>query len=77
MTCSGRAVFLTAGGAAISFLLGLLTSIAGFPAVADHVRTVEVVSWGGASADSPQKASIDPYRAVAPNVEISLVNAGG
>lgn len=47
------------------------------PAWADSVRRLQVVSWGGAYADSQQKAYIDPYKAVAPNVEISLVNAGG
>lgn len=47
------------------------------PALADGPRKLEVVSWGGAYADSQQKAYVDPYKAVAPNVEIDLVNAGG
>lgn len=56
--------------------LGLAAALAA-SAFAQSPRKLTVVSWGGAYADSQQKAYVDPYKAVAPGVEIELVNAGG
>jgi putative spermidine/putrescine transport system substrate-binding protein len=56
--------------------LSALATLA-LPALGQAVRKLTVVSWGGAYADSQQKAYIDPYKAVAPGIEIELVNAGG
>jgi putative spermidine/putrescine transport system substrate-binding protein len=76
MSMSARVRFVTrAHRLACLTLLALAIVIA--PVLADSLRKLTVVSWGGAYADSQQKAYVDPYKAVAPNVEISLVNAGG
>jgi putative spermidine/putrescine transport system substrate-binding protein len=54
-----------------------LLGVAAVPSLSQAIRRLTVVSWGGAYADSQQKAYVDPYKVVAPSVEIELINAGG
>jgi putative spermidine/putrescine transport system substrate-binding protein len=62
--CLGALVLLAAAGFTVA--------VAG-----TEKRTLRIASWGGAYAESQQKAYVEPYRKIAPDVAIELVNSGG
>jgi putative spermidine/putrescine transport system substrate-binding protein len=56
-------------------VLGWVLLAAGRPAVAD--TTLSIATWGGAYANSQERAYFAPYRVLKPKVQLKVVDAGG